>query len=155
MPTYDADVATEWAPEEAFAYLAEFSRAAEWDPGVARAERLDAGPLRVGSAFRLWMRVGRRTAPLDYRVADLDPPRRVVLAGENAWVRSVDTVTVADAPGGGAQLHYHAELVPRGLARVAAPLVGPAFRRIGDRGIAGLRRALAGPWPGGRPGGLR
>ncbi len=155
MPTYDADVATEWAPEEAFDYLAEFSRAEEWDPGVARAERLDAGPLRVGSAFRLWVRVGRRTAPLEYRVSDFDPPRRVVLAGENAWVRSVDTVTVAAEPGGGAQLHYHAELVPRGLARLATPLVGPAFRRVGNRGIAGLRRALAAPRPAGRPGELR
>ncbi len=50
MPTYDADVATGWAPEDAFAYLAERSRAAEWDPGVVRTECLDAGPgfRRVG-----------------------------------------------------------------------------------------------------------
>jgi len=147
VPTYDADVTTEWAPDEAFAYLAEFSLAAEWDPGVARAERLGSGPVGVGSVFRLWVRLGGRTTPIDYRVVAFDPPRQVVLAGESGWVRSVDTVTVGAGPEGGARLHYHAELTPKRLARLAAPLLGPAFRRIGDRGIAGLRRVLSGPRP--------
>ena len=39
--------------EQAFDYLADFSRTAEWDPGVVEAERLTPGPPRRGSRFRV------------------------------------------------------------------------------------------------------
>jgi hypothetical protein len=38
--------------EEAFDYLADFSRTAEWDPGVAEAKRLTPGAVRLAPATR-------------------------------------------------------------------------------------------------------
>ena len=63
---------------EVFDYLKDFSNAAEWDPGVAEARRLDGGEIRVGSEFLLVTEfLGRRT-PLTYRVAELRSPDLVV-----------------------------------------------------------------------------
>jgi len=39
--------------EEAFDYLAAFSRNAEWDPGLYDARRLTRGKVRLGSRFEL------------------------------------------------------------------------------------------------------
>ena len=37
--------------EEAFAYTAEFSHAAEWDPGIAESRRVTDEPVRIGTEF--------------------------------------------------------------------------------------------------------
>jgi len=60
-------------------------------------------------------------------------------------LRSVDEVRVdpaSDPPSEGAVVTYDARLEPRGMLRLADPLLGLAFRRIGDRAAAGLRRVL-------------
>ena len=54
--------------EETFAYVADFANSQEWDPGVASAERLDDGPVGVGARYRLGVRLGRRVAPMEYRI---------------------------------------------------------------------------------------
>jgi carbon monoxide dehydrogenase subunit G len=81
--------------------------------------------------------------PLSYEIVEIDAPRRVVLRAENKMVRSTDVIEVAPAEGGGARLTYSAALRPKGLSALMAPLVGLAFRRTGDRAIAGLRARLA------------
>ena len=145
MSRYRGTVVSERSAEETFDYLAEFSNAAEWDPGVAGAERLDDGPVGLGSAFRLDVRVGPRVTPLDYRVVTYERPHRVVLLGESATIRSEDTVTVVPRSGGGSILTYDADLTLLGPLAPFNPLLPRPFRRIGDRGLGGLRGVLSAP----------
>jgi dehydrogenase/reductase SDR family protein 12 len=142
MAHYRGTVLSSRSVEETFDYLAEFSNAAEWDPGVAGATRLDDGPIGLGSRFSLTVKVGARTTPLEYKVIRFDRPNVVVVLGENDTIRSEDTISVVGRPDGGSILTYEAELGLKGsLARADALLALP-FRRIGDRGLAGLRRVL-------------
>jgi len=57
-------------------------------------------------------------------------------------VRSVDEITVVPTDDG-SEVTYEADLRSQGLFRLADPLLGLAFRRIGDRARDGLARALA------------
>jgi NAD(P)-dependent dehydrogenase (short-subunit alcohol dehydrogenase family) len=143
MARYRGTALSELSAEETFDYLAEFSSAAEWDPGVSGAQRLDDGPVGLGSAFRLDVSVAGRAVPLDYRVVSYQRPHRVVLLGENDTIRSEDTVTVAPRTGGGSVLTYDADLRLKGVAAVFNPFLAIPFRRIGDRGLSGLRRVLS------------
>jgi hypothetical protein len=127
--------------QEAFSYLSDFSTTAEWDPGVVQAERLTAGPLGEGTEFRVVAEFMGRKVPLTYVVTEFDPPARIVLRGESATVVSLDEITVAPA-GDGALVTYDARLVLKGPLRLADPLLGLAFKRIGDRAATGMRRAL-------------
>jgi hypothetical protein len=43
----------------------------------------------------------------------------------------------------GTRVTYDADLALRGILRIADPLLGLAFNRVGDRALAGLRRTLA------------
>jgi dehydrogenase/reductase SDR family member 12 len=145
MARYRGTVVSERSAEETFDYMARFANAAEWDPGVASAEELDEGPVGLGSAFRLGVRIGSRVTPLDYRVVVYERPHRVVLLGESDSIRSEDTVTVVPRPEGGSILTYDADLRLLGPLSLVNPLLALPFTRIGDRGLGGLRRVLSVP----------
>ena len=109
---------------------------------MADGESLSPGPAVVGSVYRLAVRIGGRVVPFDYRVVDIDRPRRVVLQARRAGIVSTDTITV-ESDGPCSRVCYVAVLEGRGALRLAAPLIGWAFARMADRAAAGLRRALA------------
>lgn len=127
---------------EAFAYLADFAHADEWDPGVASAERLNTGPVEVGARYRLGIRRGNRVVPMEYRITELDPPHRVVLEGSGSNVEARDEIrfTAAD---GGTLVEYIADIRLIGLLRFAQPFLGGTFRRIAENASDGIRRTLA------------
>ena len=143
MATYHARVTSPWPPAEVFDYMARFSNAAEWDPGVTEATEADPGDPTLGSTYRLMVRTFGRSVPLDYRITEFDRPHRVVLSAENSMVRSTDVIEVSVGPGGGSTLTYDATLGLKGAAALFTPLLDLSFRRVGDRAIVGLRAALA------------
>ena len=88
---------------------------------------------------------------MEYEIIDFEPGARLVFRAETPLVRSIDTITFAsvsagsaadDAMSGATVVTYDARLEPKGLARIAGPLLALAFRRIGDRAAAGLRERL-------------
>ncbi len=142
MATYEATIESPRPPDEVFEYMAAFSNAAQWDPGVAEAEPLVQGPPQLGSCYRLGVRMAGRLVHLDYRVVEIDRPTRVVVQAKERWLRSTDTMTVEPA-GSGSVLRYEAVLELRGLLRPLGALLQARFDQIGDRAAAGLRAALA------------
>ena len=141
MARYRASLYTTLPPEETFAYLSDFANAQQWDPGVTEASRLDAGDIGEGSQFRLLARFLGRTVPITYRIVEYDPPAAVTFLGENATVTSRDRISFEPA-GEGTAVAYDAELALKGPLRLADPLLGLAFKRVGDRALAGLRAKL-------------
>ncbi len=142
MARYRAALDATRERDHVFAYLSDFSTTQEWDPGVVEAERLSGAAIGEGSEFRLVAEfLGRRTA-LVYRIVEYDPPRAVTFRGENATVTSTDRITF-DTVERGTRITYDAELVLKGPLRIADPLLGLAFNRVGDRALAGLGNKLA------------
>src|SRR4051794_25896014 len=79
MARYTTTIESHLAPEAAFAYMAEFSKACQWDPSVSEARRVGDGPLAKGTVFDLVARFGKRDVPLSYEIVEYDSPKRVVL----------------------------------------------------------------------------
>jgi hypothetical protein len=127
--------------DEVFEYLATFSNAAEWDPGVVSGDSLTPGPAAVGSIYRLGVRVAGRTVPFDYEVVAIDRPRRVVLQARHGRFVSTDTISVQWA-GPGSMVRYVAVLEAGGLFRVLSPVLARLFSGMADRAAAGLRAVL-------------
>ncbi len=141
MAHYKASLDTARSPEEMFAYLSDFSTTVEWDPGVVEAERLGDAPVREGTEFRLVaVFLGRKT-PLAYRIVEYDPPGTVTFRGENSTVVSLDRIKF-EPFGGGTRIVYDADLALKGPLKLADPLLRVAFKRVGARALAGLRRTL-------------
>jgi len=138
---YKASVNTPQSCPEAFAYLSDFTTAPEWDPGTLACERLDEGPLGEGSEFRLLASVLGRKTSLVYRIVEYDPPNAVTFRGENATAISLDRITFEPSDTG-TTVTYDADLTLKGWLKVAGPLFGPVFKRIGDNALAGMRKAI-------------
>ena len=121
--------------------MADFSNAREWDPSVVGASAVTEGPVREGSEFDLHIRTGRRVADFRYRLVKLEP-RSATLRAETARFTSIDTITVREA-GSGSEITYDAYLTAKGVLRLANPLIGLAFRRLGDAARDRLRLVLS------------
>jgi carbon monoxide dehydrogenase subunit G len=142
MAHYRATIDVQQPREDVFAYLSDFSTTEQWDPGVVEAKRVNGAAVGQGSEFRLVAKFFGRKNELTYRIVEYEAPRAVTFLGENATVISRDRITF-DEIVDGTQVTYDAELTLKGLLRVADPLLGLAFSRVGDRALAGLRRTLA------------
>src|SRR5581483_3849755 len=114
MASYRARVTSPWPPAEVFDYMARFSNAAEWDPGVADATEVNPGVPALGSTYGLVVRSFGRAVPFEYRIVELDRPHRVVLRAENPTVRSTDVIEASSEPGGGSTVTYDANLELKG-----------------------------------------
>ncbi|HKJ25123.1 MAG TPA: SRPBCC family protein [Myxococcota bacterium] len=129
-------------PEAVFDYLADFHRTAEWDPGVAEADRLTPGPSRRGSRFRVVVSFLGRRLPLEYAITHFERPGRLILEGGDDTLRSVDELTFAPREGG-TRVTYEARLELHGLRRLADPLLDVAFQVVGRLAARGLRERFA------------
>jgi hypothetical protein len=141
MARYRVSIDSPKPPSETFAYLAAFDNIRDWDPSVVSATRLDEGDVRLGSTFEVVVRVGKRQLPLRYEVVRFEAGELIALEARARWFRSYDVISVR-ANGEASVASYDALLELKSLARLAGPLMGRAFRKIGDDAAAGLRRVL-------------
>ena len=124
----------------AFDYLADFTSTTEWDPGTVSTVRMD-GDGSVGTTYMNTSRFLGRETSLTYVLDELVTDQRVRLRGENKTVVSVDTMTFRPTSSG-TVVTYTAEFTFKGLSRLLAPLLKPAFVRLGNEAESGLRSAL-------------
>lgn len=134
--------------DRVFAYLSDFTNTTEWDPGTVRTERV-AGDGGVGTRYHNVSKFLGRETELDYLVVEHVTGEKFALRGENATVVAKDTMTFvrttkgsADPASEGTTVTYRAEFEFKGLAKLVAPLLAPAFKKLGDEAEQGMRDAL-------------
>ena len=148
MARYHATAESRRLATETFGYLATFSNAAEWDPGVLAGEQLDPGPVGAGSRFRLVVPFPGLRMSLTYEVIRCVPGHEVLLAATTSGVlRSTDRIVVTGGEDRSV-VSYEAEVRLRGPLQVLAPVMRPGFRAVAERAAAGLAQALSGRPPG-------
>ena len=106
--------------------------------GVIRARRLAQGPLGRGSHFAVTVGFWGRELSLDYKILIYEPPHRLVLRARPDGFESRDELHFTPRAGG-TRVSYEATLSLSGIARLADPLLHPAFQPIGRAAAEGLR----------------
>ncbi len=144
MAKYRTSVRTPWSAQTAFEYLSDLEHFAEWDPGVKRSIQVAGDGTGLGAEYDVTVSSPGRDLTLRYKTVAIDPFRRIEVVAETSALRSVDVITVEDTIDGGCVVFYDADLVFKGAFAIANPLLGLAFRRIGDRAAAGLEQILEG-----------
>ena len=123
-----------------FNYLSDFTTTTEWDPGtvVTVNHHGDGG---VGTTYLNTSTFLGRKTQLTYIVREFVPRQRIRLQGENKTLTAVDTMTFRSVDAG-TEVTYTAEFTFKGPSRLLAPLLRPAFERLGTKAQAGMRTAL-------------
>jgi len=132
--------------DRVFAYLSDFTTTTEWDPGTVETVRT-TGDGAVGTEYENTSTFAGRQTRLTYVVEDLVPNQRISLRGENATVIANDTMTFredgSDPAAPRTEVTYTADFTFKGMARFLAPLMRPAFTRLGNEAESGMAAALA------------
>jgi hypothetical protein len=123
-----------------FDYLSDFTTTTEWDPGTVTTVRRD-GDGGVGTSYLNTSRFLGRLTELTYVVGERVERQLIRLRGENKTLTAVDTMTFRSVPSG-TEVTYSAEFTFKGASRFVAPLLRPAFERLGNEAEAGMREAL-------------
>jgi len=123
-----------------FGYLSDFTTTTEWDPGtvVTVTQHGDGG---AGTTYLNTSTFLGRKTQLTYVVEELVDQKLIQLRGENKTVIAVDTMTFRSVDAG-TEVTYTAEFTFKGPSRLLAPLLRPAFERLGKQAQAGMRTAL-------------
>ena len=123
-----------------FGYLSDFTTTTEWDPGtvVTVNHHGDGG---AGTSYLNTSTFLGRKAQLTYIVREFIPGERIRLRAENKTVTAVDTMTFRSIEAG-TEVTYTAEFSFKGPSRLLAPLLRPAFERLGQQAQTGMRKAL-------------
>jgi uncharacterized protein YndB with AHSA1/START domain len=123
-----------------FDYLSDFTTTTDWDPGTVTTVRRH-GNGGVGTTYLNTSTFLGRTTQLTYIVREFIPGKRIRLRGENKTVIAVDTMTFRSIDAG-TEVTYTAEFIFKAPARLLAPLLKPAFERLGNEAEASMRKAL-------------
>jgi carbon monoxide dehydrogenase subunit G len=123
--------------EDTFAFVADFSNVAQWDPGITESSKIGDGPVGVGTEFAVVSEFAGRTLPLTYVIEEWDPPRRVVLFTSTSRFEGRDTITFRSSDRG-TEVDYLAEFSFKGLMRLAEPFLGRTFDKIGREAMDGM-----------------
>ncbi|MEP6761530.1 MAG: SRPBCC family protein [Sporichthyaceae bacterium] len=126
--------------ERVFQYLSDFTTTTYWDPGTVNTVRV-TGNGNVGTEYLNTSSFAGRQTQLTYVLQELVPNRRIALRGENATVIAHDTMTFRPV-GTGTEVTYTADFTFKGIARIVAPFLRPAFARLGNEAEAGMAQAL-------------
>lgn len=129
--------------DDVFAYVADFSNIADWDPGVHSSRSLSDGPPAVGARYEVVVRFGTSKVPIVYEITELDPPSRVVLVGTSDRLKAVDEILFSPV-GERTEVDYKADLTFAGVIRFVVPLFSPIITRVGSRAVDGMVKALEG-----------
>jgi hypothetical protein len=143
MARYVTRVRTPMSAEEAFAYMADLRRFAEWDPGVRRVVQVEGDGGGPEAVFDMTVATLGPDLTLRYETTEYDAPRSFRVVATSAFFTSDDRIRV-ETKRGKTIVTYDAELRlkgPLGFFDLGLRLV---FGRIGDHAAAGLRNALRG-----------
>jgi carbon monoxide dehydrogenase subunit G len=141
MASFETVIDVAATPEDAFAYVADYTNAVAWDPSIVSAQRLDDGPIREGSQFRVVVAFFGRHIELTYTIERHAPPTEVVLVGTGKSVESRVTIVVKTA-GDGSRVDYRARLRLKGAMRMLDKGLQLPFTSMGERAAAGLATQL-------------
>ena len=129
--------------EEVFPWLFDEDKVPQWTSGLEAYERLDPGPLAVGSRIRQSLVVSGQRLSFELEVVRLEPPHaaesRFTMQGFDA--RNVYSLAGAD---GQTTVRQAIDAKGRGFsARLLAPVIQPRLQDKLERDLAALRDLLA------------
>lgn len=140
--TLDETITVARPLHEVFAYISDFPRIDEWDPGVAKGSRLTDGVLGVGSQFKIDMNAG---FSLIYTVTEWEPERRMLMTVDSKIFTAVEEIRFAvpkTEREEDTQVRYIATFTfPAPLAFLAKTFPG-VMDKVGKSALAGMKRAL-------------
>jgi carbon monoxide dehydrogenase subunit G len=127
--------------EEVFDFVADERNEPAYNPQMRKVEKATPGPIGIGTVWRATTGTKRRLTSFDLEITDFVRPRQL---------GSVATIGAVDIRGGltfrptdeGTRMDWSWDCRPKGLLKLAGPVITVVGRRQEQRTWTGLKRHL-------------
>lgn len=136
-----ASVDIERTPEVVWEFLMDPETAPVWERAVVSSERLDDGPVGVGSRIRKTVRLAGRRLDVDLEIVEYQQARHASVVIVGGPINGGGSYSVEPIPGG-TRLTYGLRHEMKGLLRMAEPVLRRAYPGLLARDLASLRMAV-------------
>lgn len=127
--------------EEVFDFVADERNEPRYNPHMCSAEQTSAGPIGIGTTFRVESTSRGRPVAMTITYTDYERPQRLRSLTRLSTMNIQGTLTFDPVPQG-TQMRWSWELEPRGILKLMAPVIALIGRRQ-ERSIwTGLKRYL-------------
>jgi carbon monoxide dehydrogenase subunit G len=127
--------------EEVFDFVADVRNEPRYNPRMVRAEMLTPEPVGLGSRFRAEMRTKPRPMEMTTEFTGYERPRRLALTSHLSTMEVRGGLTF-DPVAGGTRMRWSWDVAPRGLLKLATPVVARIGVRQERASWTGLKRLL-------------
>ena len=134
MPTISSAVTVERPPDAVFAYLVVPANQVEWSPNFQALIDSSPEPYALGTRFHGKL---KNFGSLEFVYDEFQSPHRFRMATDHRTGHMTHRFTLYDVDGN-TRVEHEVGFEPRGLARLATPLMVPMLRRM----VADLDRRL-------------
>jgi uncharacterized protein YndB with AHSA1/START domain len=131
-------------PAEVFVFLADLENWPRWQSDMKTTQLVDGERGHVGARYRYVSRAMGQTFDSTVRLVRTEAPREVAFEGEwTGMIRPSGRYLIEPAPEGThVTLNPHPEA--RGIGKLMAPVIGMMIKRLNEKHLDALRKALEG-----------
>jgi len=129
------------SPEDVFDYVADERNEPRFNAQLLRVEQVTPAPIGLGTRFRAQAEGKRGPVDMMIEFTDFERPRRLASSTQMSSMDVHGMLTFEPVPEG-TRMRWEWRLAPRGLLKLATPLIARMGRRQEERIWAGLKRVL-------------
>ncbi|MDA0712623.1 MAG: SDR family NAD(P)-dependent oxidoreductase [bacterium] len=127
---------------EVFNYVLNFSHLFEWDDHVIEGQRIDLGPIKVGSKFSFLYSIAGSLQKIEYTIESIETNNFLRFRCDAPAFRAIDEISFK-SKGMETLVTYQADINVRN--KIKDYIFSPFMDRIGNRVVARLKAALETP----------
>ena len=128
MPHVVGEIVINRPVEQVFDFVADERNEPRFNPKMLTVEKVTPGPVGKGTRFRTQVKTRRRTAEMSVEFTAYDRPRRLTSVSKLSNMKIEGTLTFDPVPEG-TRMRWSWDLAPRGILRLATPVIGLIGRR--------------------------
>ena len=128
MPHVVGEIVINRPVEQVFDFVADERNEPRFNPKMLTVEKVTPGPVGKGTRFRTQVKARQRTAGMSVEFTAYDRPRRLRSVSELSNMEIEGTLTFDPVPEG-TRMRWSWDLAPRGILRLATPVIGLIGRR--------------------------
>jgi carbon monoxide dehydrogenase subunit G len=133
-------ITIERSPRDVFEFISDLENVPKWNYAIVETRKASEGPVAVGTTYRQVRSLPNRSEET-LQVTEFQPDRRFAFEGGLGPFEGTLTYEVEEI-GGRTRLTNDADLQPRGIAKLAAPIAANRVRGAVAENLGALKQLL-------------
>lgn len=133
------------SPDKVYAFLADLANWPHWQSDMKLTELMEGEAGKPGARYRYISKAMGQTFDSTVRIVKAEAPREVTFEGEWTGMIRPSGGYLAEPAADGTRVTLNPHPEARGFGKVMAPILGMMIKRLNEKHLEDLRKAVEGP----------